>query len=124
MVDTVDHTHGDTGVKPADGLNFQDGDIPNPEEFDWFWNEVPSAINNHASILDAIDANADGVVDAADSAATADAVKGNDIDTDGDGKVNAADEADISKETQRIETRTDYPSNPSDGRIVFRTDKA
>lgn len=67
MADEVDHTHGSTGSKPPQDLNFEDGDFPNPEQFDWFWSEVPSAINDHASRLDAIDSDGDGIVDQADS---------------------------------------------------------
>jgi hypothetical protein len=64
-----------------------------------------------------IDTDGDGVVNEADSA---NAYKGNDIDSDGDGKVNAADSAD---NALSFEARTDYPSNPIDGQVVFRTDK-
>lgn len=97
MAKKVDHTHGDTGEKPADGLNFQSGGKPDSEVFDWFWTEVPAAINDHADELDAIDADDDGTVDAAD---TATKVKGNDIDSDGDGKVNAADDAQNAKNVE------------------------
>jgi len=98
MANTVDHTHGDNGDKPVDGLNFQNGDVPDPEVFDWFWTEVPSAINNHAQLLEQIDTNDDGVVDEAETAQDTAAYKGNDIDKDGDGKVNAADTADNADE--------------------------
>lgn len=68
MANEVDHTHGDTGTKPPQDLNFQDGDYPDPEQFDWFWSQVPSAINDHASILTSIDSNEDGIVDEAENA--------------------------------------------------------
>jgi hypothetical protein len=123
MADTVDHTHGDTGTKPADGLNFANGDLPDPEVFDWFWTEVPKAINDHAALLEEIDSNGDGVVDQAAQADNATNVKGNDIDSDADGKVDAAETADTAKTTLRIEARTDYPTDPEVGRVVFRTDK-
>ncbi len=71
MADRVDHTHGDTGVKPAQDLNFQDGDYPDPEVFDWFWSEVPAAIEDHADTLEALDSDGDGTVDAADQAGAA-----------------------------------------------------
>lgn len=94
MADGVDHTHGDAGDKPAQNLDFTSGGIPDPETFDWFWSQVPAAINDHQSLLEAIDSNEDGIVDEAESAQSAQAVKGNDIDSDGDGKVDAADDAD------------------------------
>lgn len=97
MADTVDHTQGDTGTKPPQNRNFQDGGFPDPEEFDWFWSQVPSAINNHASLLESIDSDEDGIVDEATQAANATTVKGNDIDSDGDGKVDSAEVADSAK---------------------------
>jgi len=121
--ETVDHEHGAQGDKPAQDLDFQDGDYPDPETFDWFWSEVPAAINSHADALDAIDSDQDGKVDAAesaDTAANATAYKTNDIDSDGDGIV---DEADLAAETRSFEARTNYPANPEAGRVVFRTDK-
>lgn len=83
MAEGVDHTHGDTGVKPAQDLNFQDGDYPDPEEFDWFWSQVPSAINDHKSLLEAIDSDEDGIVDRANELAAAivgNGLKGGDSD--------------------------------------------
>lgn len=68
MANNVDHTHGDAGTKPSQSLNFQDGDYPDPEVFDWFWSQVPAAINDHASTIEAIDSNEDGVVDEAEDA--------------------------------------------------------
>jgi hypothetical protein len=97
MADRVDHTHGDAGAKPADGLDFQNKDFPDPEEFDWFWNQVPTAINDHADTIETIDTNEDGVVDEAETAHNTIAYKGNDIDSDGDGKVDSADVADSAK---------------------------
>jgi hypothetical protein len=97
---TVDHTHGDVGEKPPQDLNFQSGDIPDPEVFDWFWSEVPAAINDHADEIEAIKSGETtiGSVSEADSATN---VKGNDIDSDGDGKVNAADQADVADTADR-----------------------
>jgi len=120
--DKVDHQHGDSGTKPSQDLNFQDGEYPDPEVFDWFWNQVPAAINSHADDLAVIDSDEDGKVDAAqqaDSADTATKVKGNDIDFDGDGVVN---EADVSDETRRVEVRNNDPSSPADGRMWIRSD--
>ena len=84
MADNVDHTHGDSGTKPAQDLNFQDGDYPDPEVFDWFWSEVPAAINDHASLLEDIDSNEDGVVDRADelsSSSVGNGLKGGDANS-------------------------------------------
>lgn len=55
MAKGVDHSHGDAGAKPPQDLNFQDGDFPDPEVFDWFWSEVPAAINDHATKIEAKD---------------------------------------------------------------------
>lgn len=65
MAKKVDHTHGDTGSKPSDSLNFQRGDKPDPEVFDWFWTEVPAAINDHADTLNNLDEEAQDAVAAA-----------------------------------------------------------
>lgn len=89
MAERVDHVHGDTGTQPSQSLNFQDGDYPDPEEFDWFWSEVPDAINDHADLLEAIDSDEDGIVDQADNALL---FKGNDLDSDGDGVVDDSDQ--------------------------------
>lgn len=102
MAKNVDHTHGDTGEKPAQDLNFQTGGFPDPEVFDWFWTEVPAAINDHANTIEAIDANEDGVVDEAAYAQDTDSFKGNDLDTDGDGKVDAAETADSAKTADTV----------------------
>jgi hypothetical protein len=122
MAERVDHQHGASGTKPPQDQDFQDGEYPNPEEFDWFWNQVPNAINSHADALEDIDSDGDGKVDAADtadSATTANKVKGNDIDSDGDGVVDEADSAD---QARRVEVRNNDPSSPSDGRMWIRSD--
>lgn len=143
MTDTVDHTHGDTGVKPAQDLNFQTGGFPDPEVFDWFWSEVPAAVNDHADLLSEIDNNEDGVVDEAEYAQNTDSYKDNDLDSDGDGKVDAAEtadtaisvdgadvdgqvssaaSADVADQAKRFEVRTNDPSNPDDGQVWIRSD--
>lgn len=113
MAEGVDHTHGDTGEKPPQSLNFQDGDYPDPEHFDWFWSRVPSAINNHQSLIQSIDSDEDGVVDEAD---TANLYKNQDIDSDGDGQVDEADHAD--------NVRSTYKGNDLDGDGDGRVDAA
>jgi len=94
----LNHPHGDDGVKPPDNLNFQAGDKPDPEHFDWFWATVTSVVDGHTSEFTRLDSDNDGQVDAADTADDATNVtstyKGNDLDTDGDGQVDAADTAD------------------------------
>lgn len=114
MADTVDHTHGDTGVKPAQDLNFQTGGFPNPEVFDWFWSEVPAAVNDHADLLGEIDSDEDGVVDAAEYAQNTDSYKGNDLDSDGDGKVDAAETADVAAEANYAQNTDSYKNNDLD----------
>jgi hypothetical protein len=124
MAKEINHTHGDTGEQPPDDLNFQSGDKPDAEIFDWFWSTVPSVVDSHADTLEAIDSDGDGKVDVADNADTAtdaenvtSTYKDNDIDSDGDGIVDTADE------TRSFESRTNYPTNPEAGRVVFRIDK-
>lgn len=136
MADNVDHTHGDTGSKPPQNLNFQDGGLPDPQEFDWFWSQVPAAINNHASLIESIDSDEDGVVDTANVANNATNYKNNDIDSDGDGKVDSADNADTldgtelsaffdsAAQTPRAETYTslaDVPNSAATGSLVLIT---
>jgi len=78
---------------------------------------VDEADNANAYKGNDIDSNGDGVVDEADNA---NAYKGNDIDSNGDGQIDSADTAD---QALSFEARTNYPTSPSDGRVVFRTDK-
>jgi len=97
MTDKIDRTHGSTGSKPADGTEFNSGERPDNEEFDWFWYIVPEKINN---IIDDISAIVSGNTQVGNASSADDATnvtgtyKGNDIDSDGDGKVNSADYAD------------------------------
>lgn len=91
----VNHPHGDSGNKPPDTLNFQAGNKPDPQHFDWFWNTVASVVDGHADEFTRLDTDNDGRVDAADEAVNVTGTyKSNDIDTDGDGKVDAAETAD------------------------------
>lgn len=69
MAEEVDHQHGSTGTKPPQDRNFEDGDYPDPEEFDWFWSQVPSAINNHKQLIEALDSDENGNADKAESGA-------------------------------------------------------
>lgn len=107
MANTIDHNHGSTGASPSSGLDFSTGDFPDPEVFDWFWNQTVTTVNDHAAQLDAIDSDGDGKVDAAETADSAATVKGNDIDSDGDGKVDAADTADSAQQVKGNDIDTD-----------------
>jgi len=113
MADGVDHTHGDTGAKPPQNLDFQTGGFPDPEEFDWFWSEVPAAINDHKALLEAIDGDEDGVVDEAELAQSASSYKGQEIDSDGDGQVDAADFA-VDADTVDGDEAADLSTDVSD----------
>lgn len=90
---------GDTGTKPTDGEDFESGERPDAQKFDWKWYNTIDKINKIWDELTRLDSNDDGQVDAADTAdyandADASTYKNNDIDSDGDGKVDAADDAD------------------------------
>jgi len=122
MVDDIPHDHGSTGEQPPSGLDFANGVFPDPEVFDWFWNQTTTAINDHATRLEALDPDGNGTVTTAETADSAKTYKGNDIDTDGDGKVNAADVADVADQAARFETRADDPQSPDDGQVWVRTD--
>lgn len=67
---TFDYSHGDVGTKPDNPLNFKKDGRPQSEYFDWYWKNVTDYINGHADEFDRLDSNNDGVVDAADGAAT------------------------------------------------------
>lgn len=68
--DTFDYTHGDTGTKPSNALNFQENERPNAQHFDWYWYNAIESINGHSNEFDRLDNDNDGVVDAADGAST------------------------------------------------------
>jgi len=105
MTDKITRSHGSTGTEPVDGDEFESGQRPDNEHFDWFWYTVTTKING---IIDDIADIVDGtttVGDAsfADAAGTATNVKGNDIDSDGDGKVNSADYADAAGDADTVD---------------------
>jgi hypothetical protein len=64
------YTHGETGTKPQNPLNFEENERPNADRFDWFWYQTITSINGHADEFGRLDSDNDGVVDAADGAAT------------------------------------------------------
>jgi len=115
-------TWGDTGNQPPDGDDFQSGEKPDAQHFDWKWYNTLNKINKLWDEFTRIDSDDDGVVDKADYAndGNASTYKDNDIDSDGDGQVNSAD---VANETKSFEARTNYPTSPSNGQVVFRTDK-
>lgn len=123
MADNFDsYQHGAQGTEPSQAQDFQTGDPIPPEAFDWFWYTTIQAINDHAALLEAIDSDEDGTVDAAEAATSATnatnvtgTYKDNDIDTDGDGVV------DKSEQTQSVEVRTNDPSTV-EGRVWIRSD--
>jgi len=122
MTNKIDRTHGDTGTEPANGSDFQSGERPDPQEFDWWWYTVTTKIN---SLVDDVVAIKNGDVKVGD-ATTADnatnvtaTYKGNDIDSDGDGKV---DQAVVADQTTSFEVRSSDPSSPSDGQVWIRDD--
>jgi hypothetical protein len=91
------YSHGSTGTAPSSPLDYTNGDPYESDFADYFINTPFEKIKGVIDFLEALDSDGDGVVDAADTAASADTAskyKNNDIDTDGDGKVNAADVAD------------------------------
>lgn len=70
--ETFSYTHGDTGTKPNSSLDFAANERPNPQNFDWYWDQVTKAISGHADEFDRLDSNDDGIVDEADEADTLD----------------------------------------------------
>lgn len=141
---TYSYTHGDTGSEPDTALDFQKNDRPNAQNFDWLWYTVTEAISGHAEEFDRLDSDDDGVVDAADGAATwsnngnLKATHPTDIDftgninvsSDGDGtatvnvpEVTHVESANTAEHATGFKTATSYPSNPEAGEVIFRTDK-
>ena len=116
--DKYEISWGDTGTQPSDGDDFQSGERPDAQIFDWYWYNTINKVNKVWDEFDRLDSDDDGVVDEADYATDANAstYKDNDIDSDGDGVVDEADQA------QRMEVRTTDPSSPSDGRMWIRSD--
>jgi hypothetical protein len=64
------YTHGDAGSAPGSSLDFSQNQRPDAQNFDWWWSTVIGAINGHASEFGRLDSDDDGVVDAADGAAS------------------------------------------------------
>ena len=99
---------GDTGTKPTDGEDFESGERPDAQKFDWKWYNTIDKINKIWDELTRLDSDDDGQVDAADTAdyandADASTYKGNDIDSDGDGKIDAADTADNAGDADTVD---------------------
>jgi hypothetical protein len=64
------YTHGDAGSAPGSSLDFSQNQRPDAQNFDWWWSTVIGAINGHSSEFGRLDSDDDGVVDAADGAAS------------------------------------------------------
>jgi len=86
----LNYTHGDAGSRPADGTDFQTDDAADPQTFDWYINELTSAIDALSEEFDELDSNDDGIVDEADSVTSGGTLKGN---------LNAADGETVWNET-------------------------
>jgi len=130
--DTINYSHGDTGDRPADGEDFQSGDVADPQTHDWLFYTIPRKIDQIINRLDILDSNGDGVVDEADFANDADAsaYKGNDIDTSGNGVVDQAATVTGTDGTARLggqlptyQTKSDAANDPdvTAGTVVFVT---
>lgn len=61
--DKFNYSHGDTGNKPNNSLNFESDGRPKSQNFDWWWYTVIQSINGHADEFDRLDSNDDGIVD-------------------------------------------------------------
>lgn len=72
------YTHGDTGSKPSNSLDFQSNQRPDAQNFDWYWYKVTEAIKGHAEEFNRLDSNDDGKVDSADYADNAGQLDGED----------------------------------------------
>jgi len=121
--DKPSYTHGSTGTKPTTALDYANGDPLDADNLDYYLYTEFTKIKALIDVLNTLDSDGDGRVDAADHATEADnasQLNGNTYDDDGDGRVNAADHA---TEAASFEARTNYPTNPDNGRVVFRTDK-
>lgn len=130
--DTINYSHGDTGDRPADGEDFQSGDVADPQTHDWLFYTIPRKIDQIINRLNILDSDGDGVVDEADFANDADAstYKGNDIDTSGNGVVDQAATVTGTDGTARLggqlptyQTKSDAANDPdvTAGTIVFVT---
>jgi len=76
---TFSYTHGDSGTEPASSLDFAANERPNPQHFDWYWDQVTKAISGHAEEFDRLDSDDDGIVDEADDADTVDGYHASDL---------------------------------------------
>jgi len=122
MTDKIDRTHGDTGTKPENGSDFQSGERPDPQEFDWWWYTVTERLNSTIDDISQIlngDVTVGEALFATDAENVTQTYKGNDIDTDGDGKV---DQAVLADQTTSFEVRNNDPNSPSDGQVWIRSD--
>jgi len=113
-----DYSHGASPSKPASALDFQTGDAAPPNAFDWWWYTTIQKI-------DALVTDIENILNGSETVGDADTVDGQDF-ADIQAWVNDnADvpNADLADQAQSFEARANYPTSPSPGRVVFRTDK-
>lgn len=103
---------GETGEMPAAGFFYQGNDQVNEKHLDALWNGVDGLEEDVQAALTDIDSDADGRVDAAD---TAKLYKNNDIDTNGDGIVD--DAANVTATYKGTDLDTHYVNEADGGRV-------
>lgn len=90
------YSHGSTGTEPASGKDYANGDALDADNLDHYIYTPFNKIKGIIDFLNTVDSDGDGKVDAADtadSATSAQKLKGNDIDSNGDGVVDKAEDA-------------------------------
>jgi len=101
------YTHGSTGTTPNTALNYAKGDPVDADNLDYFINTPLETLKTIIDVLNAIDSDDDGRVDAADKATNVESTyKGNDIDADSDGVVDAADHVETGGSPAKIKDTT------------------
>jgi len=112
----LDYTHGAQGTKPSAPLDFQTGDPIPPENFDWYWYNVPQRIN-------ALVTDIDNILNGGVTVTEADRVDGWDKADIQNWVNNNADvpNADLADQAQSVEVRNNDPSD-IEGRIWIRSD--
>lgn len=78
---TINYTHGDTGTKPGNPLDFQKNERPIAAEFDWYWHKITESVKGHSAEFTRLDYNDDGIVDESDSVTPGGELKGDLFDS-------------------------------------------
>jgi len=81
---TLNYSHGDAGSKPADGTDFISGEAADPQQFDWYIDQLTSSIDALSAEFDRLDTDDDGIVDKADGLAAAATIDGDLSAVDGE----------------------------------------